>query len=241
MVCIDNNSNRPSQITKVPTLIIHDAGRPLEGTMAFKWVSAMQQFQQNAGNYKSQVDANTNATTNPLLAAAKNMYVPTNGPGGCVPGEMGSISDTFAFVGQDDKNKMKNVSYLDDKEQFIFTAPEKGKLNDESQMKRLNMLLEKRQKQQDDSNINVDSQANNIIVPNQSPPSLPPNQVNQFLNQTLQNQTVPKNQGLAQKKQWEFYQQQKSTSNNQTNRGSLSAFYSAEGDSRYYRQDGKGW
>ncbi len=206
MICLDNNPNRPPQITKVPTLMIHDTERPLEGAMAFKWVTAMQQFQQNAGNYKSELDTNTNATTNPLLAAAKNMYVPKEGPGGCMPGELNSISDTFAFVGDDDKDRMKNISFLNDKQQFIFTAPEKAKLDNDTQMKRLNMLLEKRKKQQEDSNINVDTQAN--VIQN-GQPSLAPNQVNQILNKSLQNQKVPSNQGQAQKKQWEFYQQQK--------------------------------
>ena len=49
-ICVDNNNNIPNNIKKVPTLIVPDLNRPIEGKKAFEWVKNNKYFYRNTNN-----------------------------------------------------------------------------------------------------------------------------------------------------------------------------------------------
>ena len=48
-ICIDDNKNLPSYLTKVPTLIIPSVNKPLEGKFAFMWLNTIFNFMSQLG------------------------------------------------------------------------------------------------------------------------------------------------------------------------------------------------
>ena len=134
MICIDDNKNLPPYLSKVPTLIVPDVNKPLEGKNAFMWVNTIFNFDQETNNFKNNVKDN-------LESIEKKQ-----GPGGFTKEEMEGISDSFAFVSDDkDKKIKKNYNYIEDKEDDIEIP--KIVLTNDNQQEQLNTMLEERKKQ----------------------------------------------------------------------------------------------
>ena len=134
MICIDDNKNLPPYLSKVPTLIVPDVNKPLEGKNAFMWINTIFNFDQETNNFKNNVKDN-------LESIEKKQ-----GPGGFTKEEMGGISDSFAFVSDaNDKKIKKNYNYIEDKEDDIEIP--KVVLTNDNQQEQLNTMLEERKKQ----------------------------------------------------------------------------------------------
>jgi len=135
-ICVDNNSTLPPYLTKVPTLIIPDVNKPLEGKNAFIWVNTIFSFNQETNNFSNKVNNNTS-----------NNDPKNKGPGGFTKEEMGGISDSFSFVSDENDKKMKkNYNYIEDKENDEIEVPTVVLTND-NQQEQLNNMLEERKKQ----------------------------------------------------------------------------------------------
>ena len=140
LICIDDNKNLPPYLTKVPTLIVPDVNKPLEGKNAFMWVNTIFNFNNETNNINNKV-TNTNTMNQSSL-----------GPGGFTKEEMGGISDSFSFVSDESDNKMKkNYNYLnqeskDDDDNYDIEVPNVV-LNNNNQQEQLNHMIEERKKQ----------------------------------------------------------------------------------------------
>ena len=134
-ICVDSNSNLPEYLTKVPTLIVPDVNKPLEGKNAFMWVNTFFNFNQETNNFNNKINNNL------ILSNQKK------GPGGFTKEEMGGISDSFSFVSDENDKKMKkNYNYIEDKEDDEIDVPRVVLTND-NQQEQLNSMLEERKKQ----------------------------------------------------------------------------------------------
>src|SRR5580692_5310725 len=103
MFCIDESSNKmPSYIKFVPTLIINNIPKPLEGPEAFNWVNMARQW-------TTQNTMNMQALTNPayqmnmvrmqqMQINTQNNQLPKSNLLGFVNTEMNSFSDRFTLV-----------------------------------------------------------------------------------------------------------------------------------------------
>lgn len=63
-ICVDNNTNLPSKLEKVPTLIIPEINQPLVGNNAFKWFELQQKINNNTNNINSSIKIDENAFSN---------------------------------------------------------------------------------------------------------------------------------------------------------------------------------
>ena len=134
-ISVDNNTNLPSYLTKVPTLIVPNVNKPLEGKNAFMWVNTIFSFNQETNNFNNKINNNQTFNDN------------KKGPGGFTKEEMGGISDSFSFVSDKNDDKMKkNYNYLEDKEEDEIDIPRVILTND-NQQEQLNNMLEERKKQ----------------------------------------------------------------------------------------------
>ena len=137
-ICVDNNKDLPSYLTKVPTLIVPNVNKPLEGKNAFMWINTVFNFNQETNNFNNKVNNNININ---------NMK---KGPGGFTKEEMGGISDSFSFVSDANDSKIKkNYNFIDDQnsnndDQLVLPNIV---LNDDNQQEQLNNMLEERKKQ----------------------------------------------------------------------------------------------
>ena len=50
LICIDNNFDIPKNIKQVPTLLIEEIGRPLEGKYVFEWILNKDYFNLKTNN-----------------------------------------------------------------------------------------------------------------------------------------------------------------------------------------------
>ena len=148
LISVDNNNNLPPNITRVPTLIVSNINKPLVGTDAFNWLKTINQFNQYTGNINVKVDNDINKQNNPLLLNALNSNIKTTEPFGYSINEVCRLSDNYAFINSNDNDvRYKNISYINDNNELIFTAPEKNTINNENQNKKLNQLINKRTEQ----------------------------------------------------------------------------------------------
>ena len=140
LICVDNNKQLPPNITRVPTLIINNINKPLIGTDAFNWLKTICQFRQNTNNVNMKIDKNNSTLMSHSNTKSKD-------PFGYSVKELQGLSDNYAFINDNDNDTFyKNVSYVNDKNELIFTAPEEGTINDEIQKKKINKLINKRNK-----------------------------------------------------------------------------------------------
>ena len=136
-ICIDENKNLPPYLTKVPTLIVPDVNKPLEGKNAFMWVNTIFSFNQETNNF------NNKSTNNNI-----NLNDNKKGPGGFTKEEMGGISDSFSFVKDENDSKMKkNYNFIEDKDEDDQIEIPKVLLTNDNQQEQLNTMLEERKKQ----------------------------------------------------------------------------------------------
>lgn len=144
LFCIDDNmDNLPKDIKKVPTMIIAGSPRPYEGADTFKWVQSAKFFrqQQYVENTKRIIRQNA-------IRASMNTM---GGPLGYVKGEMGGMSDEYAFKDKD--VAPAHTFYKCDQKDtsFIITPPDdKNKKINENEFKAVVKDQENVREQQDD-------------------------------------------------------------------------------------------
>jgi hypothetical protein len=133
LIKTDNNPNLPAQITAVPTLIIAGYKKMLVCDEAFKWVNNLILIKQNEQN-QNKNNINMNAELNNAVSDADNIAAM----------ERLNFSDLFTFV--DNNNLPQNNEFTDPnkKQNYIFTAPELGKMDKETQIKEVNSIIAKR-------------------------------------------------------------------------------------------------
>jgi hypothetical protein len=142
-ISIDNNSNLPPYITRVPTLIVPDINKPLEGKNAFMWINTVFNFNNETNNINNETHNIINNKTNKTNKTNNTI----SGPGGFTKEEMGGVSDSFAFVADESDNKMKkNYNYIEDGVENDIEIP-KIILNNDNQQEQLNHMIEERKKQ----------------------------------------------------------------------------------------------
>jgi hypothetical protein len=139
LINTDNNQNIPAQITAVPTLIVAGCQKMFVCDEAFKWVNNIilinqqnQEQNKNNVNIASELtnDNNNNSEADKIGAIEKNYF-----------------SDLFTSV--DNNNLPQNNEYIDPakKQNYIFTAPELGKIDMQTQIKEVNEAIAKRNAQ----------------------------------------------------------------------------------------------
>jgi hypothetical protein len=140
LINTDNNPNIPAQITAVPTLIVAGCQKMLVCDEAFKWVNNIilinqqnQEQNKNNINIASELINNNNNNNSEAdkIAAIEKM----------------NFSDLFTFV--DNNNLPQNNEFVDPtkKQNYIFTAPELGKIDKQTQIKEVNEAIAKRNAQ----------------------------------------------------------------------------------------------
>ncbi len=136
-VCIDNNSNIPDYLQKVPTIMIENVTKPLVGKHAFNWVH---------------MQSNLNNRTNNINNIVSNNFKETQvkGPGGFTEREMTGISDTFSFIKEKNDVK-KSYNFVDnnddikqEQEQEETFNPINEVLTRKNQTKHLDQMVEQR-------------------------------------------------------------------------------------------------
>ena len=144
LICVDDMKTLPSDLTRVPTMLVININKPLVAQETFEWISQMKfmRQQQIMDINKKIIQQNAN-------------YISNNkkGPIGYDPEIMSSLSDKFAFTNEN-KNDPFPQSYVginDEDKNVIFTAPqEKEKLSKTTQLKALNDIEERRSIQDND-------------------------------------------------------------------------------------------
>ena len=136
LINTDNNPNIPSQITAVPTLIIAGCQKMFVCDDAFKWVNniiLINQQNQNQEQNKNNVNimSELNNSEADKISAIERM----------------NFSDLFTFV--DNNNLPQNNEFVDPakSQNYIFTAPELGKIDQQLQIKEVNEVISKRNAQ----------------------------------------------------------------------------------------------
>tara|TARA_B110000971_G_C19926218_1_gene461668 strand:- start:233 stop:964 length:732 start_codon:yes stop_codon:yes gene_type:complete len=139
LISIDNNRSNFPYIQRVPTLIVKDLQKPLVGKNAFNWIKTKSQFNRLSNNINHTPNKYLNSSDNPLL------YNKKLGPAG-FNHNITKIDNKYAYIGN--RNDNKNISYLKNREDKLYTLPEGKKINNTKQKKKLNALMNIR-KQQD--------------------------------------------------------------------------------------------
>ena len=106
---------------------------------------------------------------------------------------MQGLSDNYAFINDNDNDTFyKNVSYVNDKNELIFTAPEKGNINAEIKKKKLNQLINKKTQQINMINNNNNNNFTNINsnIQQVNPPIQNIYGINNMTNQSRNNRFI---------------------------------------------------
>ena len=122
LYCIDSKKV-PKGISIVPTLLVSSINKPLEGINAFKWVENIKYLRKN------------------------NILNKNVGPNGYYSLEMSGFSDKFSNMNDEKANEQSYHNLDNNKNNSIFTAPEKNKITTEEQRKEIELLKEDRLKQ----------------------------------------------------------------------------------------------
>jgi len=143
-ICVDDKIDKlPAYIRRVPTMIVTDVNKPLEGNEVLKWVESMKyirQSQEALQTKKLAVQINTANQMGPKPFAKMEMSGFTDAYAIADPDPQKNISlqQTFFSIGDEDKNA-------------IFTAPEvKQKLTKDEQTKSINSIESIRKKQDEE-------------------------------------------------------------------------------------------
>lgn len=119
--CVDDNLDAvPPHIKNVPTLIVKGINHPMEFDEAVKWLQSIKYIRQcqMADQQRKMI----------LMNMMKQAQM--EGPHGFSHGEMGGVSDTFAYTDVDMAQPHSFFNYGDENANTIFTAPEeKTKIN----------------------------------------------------------------------------------------------------------------
>jgi hypothetical protein len=136
LYCVDDRLDKiPPHIKMVPTMIVSNMNKPLEGQAAFEWIQQMKFLKQSHTTNSNQ----QNIINKNMLNIPKN-----NGPIAFVEQEMTGISDGFAYTKTDKPLTHSFFNYKSEDKSTIFTAPEQGKLGISEQSKRIKDIEEKR-------------------------------------------------------------------------------------------------
>ena len=138
IICIDNERSRYPYVHRVPTLIIRQIKQPLIGINAFNWIKSTAHFNRITNNINSKPNKFINLDENPLL------YDVNKGPNGM--NNKNNSDNTFAFI-KNNLNSIDNISYINSKEEDIYTLPEGSKIDKINQNKKLNALMNQRASQ----------------------------------------------------------------------------------------------
>lgn len=137
LICLDNERSKYPYIQRVPTLIIKQIKQPLIGINAFNWIKSTAQFNRITNNINAKPNQFINSNENPLL------YDVNNGPNGI---KNTNTLDNNLFI-KKNVNNIDNISYINSKEEDIYTLPEGSKINKMNQKKKLNALMNMRAQQ----------------------------------------------------------------------------------------------
>jgi hypothetical protein len=137
-ICIDNERNKYPYIQRVPTLIIKQIKQPLIGINAFNWIKSTAHFNRITNNINAKPNKFINSKENPLL------YDVNKGPNGMK--NKHTSENNFTFI-KNNINSIDNISYINSKQEDIYTLPEGSKIDKKNQKKKLNALMTRRAKQ----------------------------------------------------------------------------------------------
>lgn len=134
LICTDNNNNLPSNISTVPTLIVSNINKPLEGKEAFVWLNNYRTMQKNNINIENKKKIflmnELNKSNDKMLNYDSNS----------------NFSDLFTFI--DNNNISQNTTFADPTLNIpIFTAPELDKIDEKQQNDAIEQLINKRKMQ----------------------------------------------------------------------------------------------
>ena len=133
LCCVDDKLDKlPSQITRVPTLIVKNIAKPLVASEAFEYIAKIK-FIKNQPNQDQNNDKPKETLKSPL---------------GYLESEMTGISDTFAYKDVDKPLPHCYFNLGDEEKHIIFTAPESNKILQEEQSKKIKMLQVQREHQE---------------------------------------------------------------------------------------------
>ncbi len=157
LICTDNKKiNIPEYIRMVPTLIIHNINKPLEGEDTFKWVKSIKYLntEKHIQNMEvNEISVNLNNKNNNSKKKNKNnktnLKKKKNILTGFLTSEMTEFSDKYAYTEQDDA-KPQSFFDINKNNISIFTAPEQGKITQNKQKNMIDELINDRKK--DDNN-----------------------------------------------------------------------------------------
>lgn len=114
LLCVDGKLDQlPPHIRIVPTMIVTNMNKPIEGADTFKWVETMK-FMQN----KMIVDQNKIIQQNAMKNEQDKLVTK-----GYRQEEMGGFSDTFAYLNTDLAQPQSFFGYGEEKNNIIFTPP----------------------------------------------------------------------------------------------------------------------
>jgi hypothetical protein len=137
-ICIDNEKNKYPYIQRVPTLMIKQVKQPLIGINAFNWIKSTAHFNRITNNINAKPNKFVNSKENPLL------YDVNKGPDGMK--NKNSLDNGYTFI-KTNINSIDNISYINSKQEDIYTLPEGSKIDKTNQKKKLNTLMTQRAKQ----------------------------------------------------------------------------------------------
>ncbi len=137
-ICLDNEREKYPYIQRVPTLITKQIKQPLIGINAFNWIKSTVQFNRITNNINAKPNKFVNSNENPLL------YDINKGPNGIKL--KNTLDNNFSFL-QKNANNFDNLSYVNSKDDGIYTLPEGSKINKINQKKKLNALMNMRAQQ----------------------------------------------------------------------------------------------
>ena len=144
LICVDEMSTIPSDLKRVPTMLVLNLNKPLVAQETFEWVSQMKFLRQ-----QQVMDINKKTIQQNMNYMSNNK----KGPIGYDSEIMASLSDKFAFTDKD-KNDPLPQSYFgvnDEEKNIIFTAPqEKDKISKTNQSKLIKDIEERRSVQDND-------------------------------------------------------------------------------------------
>ncbi len=134
----------PPQITAVPTMMVHNINKPLQGPDCFKWLASMIDFRDNKKN-----------------STEDNKMDPE----GFAELELGKFSDQYTVVDPQVNDPLAQAffKYKDEKSNAIHTAPREKRISGKEQQKRIKDLEIARQQQDNRFKTDMKAEQKEII------------------------------------------------------------------------------
>jgi hypothetical protein len=146
LICVDDTKVLPTDLTRVPTMLVININRPLVAQETFEWVSQMKFLRQ-----QQIMDINKKIIQQNTTYMANNK----KGPIGYDSEIMGSFSDKFAFANEN-KNDPFPQSFIgigDEDKNVIFTAPQEKDAISKTHHSKLIKEIEERRSVQDNDHL----------------------------------------------------------------------------------------